>query len=161
MYFKWHGFLASSQIYRLVIGPPVGGALYDRFGYRGPFIFGISATGLDLIGRLIIIERKDAIRWGIDPASLKDDTTVAPPAENSFKEVTEVALTEKGDVSAPSKDDIHNESTLTSPVTPSSPDPESALPLARKKHLTLIDVLVQFGRSPRTLVACFLIFVHA
>ncbi len=82
---------------------------------------------LDLIGRLIIIERKDAIRWGIDPAALKEDTTVAPPAENSFQYVPETELAEKGDVTTPSKEDIPNECSLTSRVSPSSADLEAVL----------------------------------
>ncbi|KAI0367508.1 MFS general substrate transporter [Pilatotrama ljubarskyi] len=45
-----------------LIGPPVSGALDERFGFRGPFIFGIIVTGIELIGRLLIIERKEAIR---------------------------------------------------------------------------------------------------
>ena len=153
--------LASSDVNRLVIGPAVGGTLYDRFGYRGPFIFGIGATVLDLIGRLVIIERKDAIRWGIDPAAIKEDATVASPAENSVEGVPEVAHTEKSDCTAPAKEDIPNSRTLTSQFASSSPDPEAALPPSRKKHLTLVDVLVLFGKSPRTLVACFLIFVRS
>lgn len=54
---------------RFLVGPPVAGALYDRFGFHGPFIFGIIVTAVDLIGRFLIIERKHAIRWGIDPAA--------------------------------------------------------------------------------------------
>ncbi|KAH9943878.1 major facilitator superfamily domain-containing protein [Amylocystis lapponica] len=39
-----------------LIGPPVGGALYDRWGYRAPFIFAIIFTVFDFAGRLLIIE---------------------------------------------------------------------------------------------------------
>ena len=54
---------------RFLVGPPVAGALYDRFGFHGPFIFGIIVTAVDLIGRFLIIERKHAIQWGVDPAA--------------------------------------------------------------------------------------------
>ncbi|KAH0590231.1 hypothetical protein J132_01681 [Termitomyces sp. J132] len=50
-----------------LIGPPVGGALFTRFGYRGPFILGIAWTVVDLIARLLIIERKEALEYSIDP----------------------------------------------------------------------------------------------
>jgi DHA1 family solute carrier family 18 vesicular amine transporter 1/2 len=62
---------------RILVGPPTAGALYGRWGFRGPFIFGIIITCVDLVARLLIIERKDAIVWGIDPAAL-----VANPAED-------------------------------------------------------------------------------
>ncbi|KAH9921390.1 uncharacterized protein B0H18DRAFT_1086101 [Fomitopsis serialis] len=38
-------------------------SLYDKFGFHGPFIFGIIITAIDLIGRLLVIERKHAILW--------------------------------------------------------------------------------------------------
>ncbi|KJA29370.1 hypothetical protein HYPSUDRAFT_32786 [Hypholoma sublateritium FD-334 SS-4] len=156
------GFAMSGLSVGLVIGPAVGGALYDRFGYRGPFVFGIGATVLDLIGRLVIIERKDAIRWGIDPAAIKEDANAnanATPAGNANEGVAEVAPTEKSDANVPTKEEVSQSHTVSSQVTSSSPDPEAAQP-TRKRHLTLVDVMVLFGKSPRTLVACFLIFVY-
>lgn len=59
-----------------MIGPPVGGALYSRFGYRGPFVFGLVATVVDLAGRLLVIERKSALFWGLDPTILPSQNAV-------------------------------------------------------------------------------------
>lgn len=42
----------------IILGPPLGGLLYDRFGYRAPFVFGIAVAFLDFVGRLLIIEPK-------------------------------------------------------------------------------------------------------
>lgn len=56
----------TSRAASFLVGPPVGGALYTAFGYRGPFIFGIIVTFIDFIGRLVIIERKDAMLYGQD-----------------------------------------------------------------------------------------------
>jgi len=53
-----------------LIGPPVAGALYKRLGFRAPFIFGIVVTGIDLLGRLLLIERHEAMKWGIDPMAI-------------------------------------------------------------------------------------------
>lgn len=39
-----------------LVGPPVGGALYARWGYRAPFIFTILFTLVDFAGRVLIIE---------------------------------------------------------------------------------------------------------
>lgn len=52
-----------------MLGPPVAGVLYERWGFRAPFIFGIIFTASDLLGRILLIERKDAILWGLDPAA--------------------------------------------------------------------------------------------
>ena len=51
----------------LLIGPPVGGALFDRFGILGPCLFGIAMVSIDLFGRLLVIERREALGWGYEP----------------------------------------------------------------------------------------------
>lgn len=66
----------ADMSHSILLGPPSGGALYTRAGFRGPFIISITATAADLIARLLIIERKQAIRHGYDPAAPS-----APPEE--------------------------------------------------------------------------------
>ncbi|TEB39101.1 MFS general substrate transporter [Coprinellus micaceus] len=74
----------------LVLGPPIGGALYERFGFRGPFVFGIIFSVADLIGRFVIIERAESIKWGVDPLVPNppggDAEKDAPPAEENTEE---------------------------------------------------------------------------
>ncbi|KAH9486666.1 MFS-type transporter ppzB [Psilocybe cubensis] len=126
------------------IGPPVGGLLYDHFGYRGPFIFGISATVIDLIGRLIIIERKDALVWGLDPAEAPDSLSktvsynenVSHGIENSTIDPADVPEFLKG----VAEDQLSKETTT--------------------EHLSLLSVIVQLSKSPRALAALFVIFVY-
>ncbi|GAA5906007.1 hypothetical protein JCM8208_006316 [Rhodotorula glutinis] len=45
------------------IGPPVGGVLYERLGYRAPFIFSIVLVAIDLLLRIVMIEKDQALRW--------------------------------------------------------------------------------------------------
>ncbi|KAK0189482.1 MFS general substrate transporter [Armillaria mellea] len=52
------GIAMSGLSLGALVGPPVGGGLYTRFGFRGPFIFGIIAAFLDLTFRFLIIEGK-------------------------------------------------------------------------------------------------------
>ena len=47
----------------------MGGALFDRFGILGPCLFGIAMVSIDLIGRILVIERREAIAWGFDPVA--------------------------------------------------------------------------------------------
>ena len=74
----------------LVLGPPIGGALYERFGFRGPFVFGIIFSVADLIGRFVIIERAESIKWGVDPLIPNppggDAENDAPPVEEKAEE---------------------------------------------------------------------------
>ena len=59
----------------MLAAPPISGVLYERFGFRAPFIFGIIVTAFDLVFRLLVIERVDALKWGHDPALSKKSNT--------------------------------------------------------------------------------------
>ncbi|KAJ7630469.1 MFS general substrate transporter [Roridomyces roridus] len=83
-------------------GPPIGGALYTRFGFRGPFISGIIIALVDLIGRLLVIERKDALRWDYDPAAVP----VTRPEEDEEKS------TEGGVATLPQQEQQHSHISL-------------------------------------------------
>jgi DHA1 family solute carrier family 18 vesicular amine transporter 1/2 len=45
------------------MGPPIGGALYQKLGFHAPFIFCLGMNAVDFIGRLIVIEKKDVAKW--------------------------------------------------------------------------------------------------
>ncbi|KIM54249.1 hypothetical protein SCLCIDRAFT_1222218 [Scleroderma citrinum Foug A] len=64
---KQLGIAMTGLSFGLLVGSPVGGALYFHRGYHAPFIFGLLCAALDLFARLLIIERRDAIKWGVDP----------------------------------------------------------------------------------------------
>ena len=51
------------SISRFLVAPPIGGALYDRLGFRAPFVFGMIVVALDFVGRILFIERKHALQW--------------------------------------------------------------------------------------------------
>lgn len=62
-----HGYSCRSssakQFLSLTMGPPLGGLLFEKLGFRAPFILSIAFAFVDLIGRLLIIERAEAIKW--------------------------------------------------------------------------------------------------
>ncbi|PBK85793.1 MFS general substrate transporter [Armillaria gallica] len=68
------GIAMSGLSLGALVGPPVGGGLYTRFGFRGPFIFGIIVAFLDLAFRFLIIEGKSA-------SKLRPSTTEKPDNE--------------------------------------------------------------------------------
>ncbi|KAI9255142.1 major facilitator superfamily domain-containing protein [Phascolomyces articulosus] len=43
----------------MAAGAPIGGILFDKIGYRGPFIFIIVLAGIDFLLRLFLIERRN------------------------------------------------------------------------------------------------------
>ena len=60
------GWAISGVSVGSTIAPPIGGALYWGLGWLAPFVFCIIVVGVDLIGRLLVIERKHLIKMGID-----------------------------------------------------------------------------------------------
>ncbi|KAK0218566.1 major facilitator superfamily domain-containing protein [Armillaria nabsnona] len=52
------GIAMSGLCLGALVGPPVGGGLYARFGFRGPFIFGITVTSASRL-RSSTIEKPD------------------------------------------------------------------------------------------------------
>ena len=81
-----------TTMFSQLVGPPISGALFDRFGIRGPCIFGIIVISVDLIGRLLLIERREALAWGYDPATsidtssdqVSDSASYASPRYGTF-----------------------------------------------------------------------------
>jgi len=75
-----------------LVGPPVAGALYKRWGFKAPFIFGIIVTCVDLLARLLLIERHEAMKWGIDPMAI-----AASSKEKDPEAASGVTAVEKAD----------------------------------------------------------------
>ncbi|KIK70387.1 hypothetical protein GYMLUDRAFT_89423 [Collybiopsis luxurians FD-317 M1] len=118
----------------LLIGPPVGGALYSRFGFRGPCIVGIIAAVLDLTVRLMIIEQKEAVRWKQDHLSISEN-------EMSGRSTAGKTDTENnGDHSPPD----HQKETLETQDT---------------QPLSLLSVITRFSKSSRANTATFLTLI--
>ncbi|KAG8759497.1 hypothetical protein FRC14_005785 [Serendipita sp. 396] len=44
-------------------GPPLGGLLNEKVGYRAPFILGLIFCAFDLLGRWFVIEKHEAMVW--------------------------------------------------------------------------------------------------
>ena len=72
----------------MTMGPPIGGVLFEKLGFRAPFVLGIGLTFVDLIGRLLVIEKGEAVKWlekdkppevSPGPTPGADGTTNVPP----------------------------------------------------------------------------------
>ncbi|KLO05711.1 MFS general substrate transporter [Schizopora paradoxa] len=75
------GLAAMGFTFGVICAPPIGGALFQRFGFRGPFIFDIIIAFVDLVGRLLVIEKKDASKWEIadSPSDVPSETQNKEP----------------------------------------------------------------------------------
>jgi MFS family permease len=77
------------------MGPPLGGVLFEKLGFRAPFILSIAFAVVDLIGRLLVIEKAEAVKWlekekqpevSLGPTQGVDGTTNVPPLQTVASE---------------------------------------------------------------------------
>ncbi|KAF9021190.1 MFS general substrate transporter [Hymenopellis radicata] len=73
------GFALSGLTVGTLMGPPLGGALYSHLGFRAPFVLGIIFAFVDLMGRILIVEKS------LDPAA----TITSSPDEEKADAPTE------------------------------------------------------------------------
>ncbi|KAK8066475.1 hypothetical protein PG997_013222 [Apiospora hydei] len=72
-----------------LVAPVVGGILYDTIGYAGVFGVGSALLGIDLVMRLLLIEKKTAAQYGSHPEndgtdSAADEATEEPTEEDAL-----------------------------------------------------------------------------
>ncbi|KIM84636.1 hypothetical protein PILCRDRAFT_6257 [Piloderma croceum F 1598] len=154
------GIAMTGMSIGFVIGPPVGGLLYGRLGYRAPFVFSEICTILDLVGRLLIIERKYALEWGVDPAAVPTGKQAEAQHALDDVDISDGQLGDKDQLMSPHSpvsnaspakaregevlsDAEHGEATIVVPVKP----------------LSLHVVVIRLVKSSRALVALSLSLV--
>ncbi|KAJ4485521.1 MFS general substrate transporter [Lentinula aciculospora] len=135
----------------LLVGPPVGGALYSRFGFRGPIIFGIISAVLDLVGRLLVVEPKEARRWEQQSLHIPDLPELpmhgSLQSPNSPISAISPIFTKKDSMMKAGDGNKHQEKASGSTESPGS------------RPRSLFSVLALFVKSPRAITVTFLTFV--
>lgn len=112
---------------------------------------------IDLVGRLLVIERKDAIPWGVDPAAVPKADAATPEAADSGvqSELMEVNLAREP-VAHQSADAFSAESIAKKIDASQSPsklpeDPCVISSAEAEDRLSLLAVVSKLLRSPRAL----------
>lgn len=111
-----------------LVGPPVGGALYARWGYRAPFIFAILFTIFDFTARLLVKDNFEG-------------------SHNQDKEVAGQADSEAG-----------KDSAATVNEDPASVPTDVLATEGPKIELSMMGVVVRLLTSVRALVALIIVF---
>ncbi|KAI0358937.1 MFS general substrate transporter [Trametes cingulata] len=143
-----------------LIGPPVSGALDERFGFRGPFIFGIIVTAIEFIGRLLIIERKEAIRYDASFTTLVSRRSNSSPtlaygttaAEEKKEQPTNVSAGEAREEGAEPAETGTRVPSRAATATEAHDQERDQDPV----HLSIPRLLLKLARSPRALSATWL-----
>ncbi|KAL1406570.1 hypothetical protein Q8F55_008276 [Vanrija albida] len=151
------GIAFSGVAVGVTVAPPIGGALYQHLGWHAPFIFCIILLGLDLVGRILVVEPKkkrfgalaerDA-RWEAQKQHAREAIHRTVSRAHSVPPSSPTALA----VPLP-------QTTTASTAVASSVEPDTASTVHDKpKELSAIGVLIALAKMPRGLTAFMLVF---
>ncbi|CEL01227.1 hypothetical protein ASPCAL00815 [Aspergillus calidoustus] len=79
------GYQGSAIAMGFLLGPLLGGIIYDKVGYNAVFGMSFALVGLDLIMRVLVVEKKVAGKWIEDPVTERSSSTSSAtirPAKN-------------------------------------------------------------------------------
>lgn len=130
----------------------MGGALFDRWGYRAPFIFTILFTIFDLTARVLVYEQPHALDKATTNISEKQ------PLDNGMASSISLTSGVSSYAQQESSKKIGDEEAPAPAAVQISAAEMSAIPREGKKNLTLPQVAVKLLTSTRTLVVLFGIF---
>ncbi|KAL6235360.1 major facilitator superfamily domain-containing protein [Aspergillus navahoensis] len=126
------GYIGMGMTFGAMGGPLLGGVLYEHGGYYSVFALAFALIALDIVFRVVMIERKDAARW------LAEDVQVS-------------------ETSQPQPDDIERRKDGSKPALLQEPysSPSSAEQPQKKRKAALLTLLA----SSRILVALWAYFI--
>ncbi|KIX09606.1 uncharacterized protein Z518_00686 [Rhinocladiella mackenziei CBS 650.93] len=72
------GYVSLATSLGILVAPLIGGVVYEKSGYYAVFGVTFAVIGLDILLRLVLIEKKTAVRWlGPDSSSVQPSSTGA------------------------------------------------------------------------------------
>jgi MFS family permease len=83
------GWLSLGMSLGLLVAPLLGGVVYDRAGYNAVFGMAYGLIGLDIVLRLLLVEKKVAARW--DPDAVGRPAATNPPITTNTDEEKDIA----------------------------------------------------------------------
>ena len=62
------GYVAMSMSVSVLVGPLLGGVVYDKAGYYAVFTMAFGLIGVDIVLRVLLVEKKIAKQWDMEPS---------------------------------------------------------------------------------------------
>ncbi|ORX37801.1 major facilitator superfamily domain-containing protein [Kockovaella imperatae] len=142
------GFAVSGVSIGTTIAPPIGGALYWNLGWYSPFIFTIAFLAVDTAARMLVIERKQMMKY--ESAKTTDMPLTATPESTTHMDGDEKA---RPDLSTDPEAAIASRD--RSPASTRVPK----IPDKVKSDLTPWQVVAKLGRSSRGMNGVTITFI--
>ncbi|KAI5923900.1 major facilitator superfamily domain-containing protein [Camillea tinctor] len=145
------GYVNTSVCVGLLIAPVIGGAVYAAAGYYAVYYVAFGVVGLDIVLRLLMIEKKVAKQWVEDEADTNTTQSEAPErdVEKSLPVVEQGNASEK----ETNPDGIGQQSRPAETTTPEASEVAAQAPSKRR-------ALVAILKNPRVLAALYGIVVE-
>ncbi|ESK93471.1 mfs amine [Moniliophthora roreri MCA 2997] len=162
------GFAMSGMSIGFLLGPPVGGAIYDHFGFRGVCIFGICGAVIDLIARFVVIERKHALEWGFDPQSVilpeNPENNLSSTDVQEDEDIPRSQEPKEGDTTATEERDrrasIRSREVAENARVPNEEEKASSGDGFVAPELSLLAVVIKLLKSSRAMATVACLFVY-
>ncbi|KAF2401603.1 putative MFS amine transporter [Trichodelitschia bisporula] len=119
------GYVLIAMSVALLLGPLLGGIVFERAGYNEVYAMVYALIGLDVAMRLLVIEKKVAKRWECVEEGSEGDVETA-------RDTADVETKPEGDLTA--RNTSHAASTPTPPATPVKHAP-AVLTLLKSRRL--------------------------
>ncbi|KAH8425040.1 MFS transporter [Aspergillus melleus] len=146
------GYIGMGMTLGIMGGPLLGGVIYEHGGYYAVFGLAFGLVGLDIVFRLVMIEKKHAVRWlPRDPVQeeAEDKKIIPPTAETNNQNSL--------DKPQPPSEQLPS---TPEPATESDATPDkSASPRPRKGALGALQHLLASERMLASLWAYFIVSV--
>ncbi|PYH47998.1 MFS transporter [Aspergillus saccharolyticus JOP 1030-1] len=149
------GYIGMGMTLGIMGGPLLGGVIYGRGGYYAVFGLAFGLVGVDIVLRLVMIEKKHALKWEQQQQQLKGNPTDHPQQIDHYTSSFTSSATQPTSL-PPDLEHQPPKTTLTTPATPTPPaarKPTKSQPTATKNAITTLL------SSPRMLVTLWTYFI--
>ncbi|EJF58463.1 MFS general substrate transporter [Dichomitus squalens LYAD-421 SS1] len=157
---KQLGFVMIGMSLGFLVGPPVAGALDNRFGFRGPFIFGVIVTSIEFIWRLLIIERKDAVQWDASLGSLVESSNAARERVVAYGATTEARKSEERTSEVPTQTVSENGAVVAEAASRVCAALPAATDVEFQAQLSILGLLLTLIKSSRAMAPVLLTLAY-
>jgi len=129
-------YVSSAMSIGLILGPVLGGIVYARCGYYAAFGLAFGFISLDLVLRVILVEKKIAVRYVTPPVPSDEENTRSIKLQPLQPTTPEETATSSAETELVSEQDL-------------------------SIHTSRIPTVIRILKYPRLLVALWLSFVQA
>ncbi|KAL4973433.1 major facilitator superfamily domain-containing protein [Aspergillus desertorum] len=136
------GYIGMGMTFGAMGGPLLGGVLYEHGGYYSVFALAFALIALDIVFRVVMVERKDAARW------LGEDEQVQDPVSGTLQP-------QPDDIARQKDEEEHRHESEPAPLHEPYSSPRSAEQPQKKRKAALLTLLA----SSRILVALWAYFI--